>query len=424
MDHGHRDKRILDAVEQSRDALLGAVSEAVRIPSVTGTEGPAAMFFADVLKGLGADCQLDRVTDAFMRQNTSCSSETDLGNRPNVYGWFRAAGSISPPIVLNGHVDVVPPGDAHLWTHPPFSGDRENGVIWGRGSADMKGGLLCGIFAAKALQTAGIPLSRDIQVQCVVGEESTGIGTRYALASQPRPAAAIVLEPTENNVVSTCGGSMHFEIQAFGRAAHTSVSWTGQSAMENLWRLYHELKGWAVSKRNPVTLPKGIRWPRHDPFAIGRFEAGEWLATLPETARMFGRIGVHPSQTIQSVKTGFEEALAEICANEASLKDKPAKVRWLDEGLASWSTPVGDDLVQAFILANASVGQSAEPHGATYGSDAGTFALAGIPTVLFGPGRIVDAHIVDEHVSEEALIDATRTIALALSRLAAPDQAA
>ncbi|MGX8014191.1 M20 family metallopeptidase (plasmid) [Mesorhizobium sp. ORM8.1] len=322
--------------------------------------------------------------------------------------------------MLNGHIDVVPTGDAGLWTHAPFSGNRSEGYIWGRGSADMKGGLLCGIFAVHALREVGISLNRDIQIQCVVGEETTSIGSHYALATQPRPSAVIVLEPSDNCVISTCGGSMHFEIEAYGRAAHTAVSWTGHSAMETLWDIYSGLKTWSVSPQNPVVPPPDVAWPRHDPFAVGRFQGGEWLATLPESAQMIGRIGVHPSQTIEQLKGAFEKAFSDISARSANAS-RPAMVRWLDQGTPSWTTSPAEDLVRSLLEANYLAGGTDRPHGATYGSDAAVFASAGIPTVLFGPGTISDAHVVDEKVSEEALISATRTLALAIARIASRD---
>src|SRR6185503_15935061 len=113
-----------------------------------------------------------------------------------VVGRAAGTGSGKTP-VINGHIDVVPAGDLTLWTVPPWSATVADGRVYGRGSADMKGGLCCALAALRAIRAAGLTLDGAVAIQSVVGEEDGGIGTLAALERGHTGDAAIVLEPTE-----------------------------------------------------------------------------------------------------------------------------------------------------------------------------------------------------------------------------------
>ena len=102
-------------------------------------------------------------------------------------------------IILNGHVDVVPEGEAK-WSDDPFSGKIENGRIFGRGSTDMKGGVFSSYLALKILKNLGIKLKGDVIFQSVVEEESGGAGTLSTVLRGYKADAAIIPEPTNMKI--------------------------------------------------------------------------------------------------------------------------------------------------------------------------------------------------------------------------------
>ncbi len=117
-------------------------------------------------------------------------------------GWVgeRAAGAAGDgagrDLLLNGHIDVVPAGDEAAWTTPPWDPVVRDGRVYGRGAVDMKGGLCCALFAAKAIRDAGLRLRGRLSVASVVGEEDGGTGTLADILRGHTAHGAVVAEPT------------------------------------------------------------------------------------------------------------------------------------------------------------------------------------------------------------------------------------
>src|SRR5207249_11543578 len=107
---------------------------------------------------------------------------------------------------LNGHIDVKPPGERRAWEADPWRGEPRNGRIYGRGTADMKGGVAAALFALGALQATGVQLDADVVVHVVGDEEVGGFSTRDILDRFPLPDAVIVPEPTGLQLTAVEGG--------------------------------------------------------------------------------------------------------------------------------------------------------------------------------------------------------------------------
>jgi acetylornithine deacetylase len=379
---------VLDELDASRAELVELAAELVRAPSVTGAEGAAA----DV-------CERWLVDAGF----TVRTAAPDPGepDRRNVYGWSRPP-SGRPVLALNGHVDVIPPGEG--WTRAPFGGTVEAGRLWGRGAADMKGGLACGMMAARALREAD--LQCDVVVQCVIAEETGGQGTLFALEGEPHLAAAIVLEPTDGVAASACGGMVPFALEVTGRPTHTSVPWMGASAYERLAVVHEALAGFTAERSAACTHPLFAGLPEKAPLAVGKVRAGGHWGTIPARARMEGRVGVLPGEDTAGVRAGAAAAVA--AAAERAGWPGDVTLQFPIDGMPVWETPEHEPIVGA-LRAAAGAGSAGA---LTFGSDAGHLAAAGVPTVLFGPGRIGDAHVPDEHVEIAKLHEAARVVAL------------
>lgn len=413
---------ILAAVERAGEEEAAYLARLVAARSPTGAEGEAAPVMAGWLEDNGFETEVRAVSAAQRDKFPALRDEADLERRPNVYGWWRSGHPERPPLVLNGHLDVVPADPADGWTHDPFGGERSEGRVWGRGTTDMKGGVVAAMFAVRALRESGLRPARDVQIQGVMGEETGGLGTLAAIDDQPRPAAAIVLEPTANVVTPACGGNLQFRVHVEGRPAHTAVPWEGVSAAEKLWVVHEAIRAYAVRRNAEIHHPLFADLPQPAPTGIGIFRAGDYHSTLPRTGMLAGRVGVMPGESLEELKAELAAVIAG--TDDEWLAAHPPRLEWIHEGFAGWETPATSPVVAA-LLAGCEAATGERRVGAvTYGSDAGHFAAAGIPTVMLGPGSIVDAHRVDESLLEASLAEATAILAAGLSRFLDPDATA
>ena len=137
---------------------------------------------------------------------------------------------------------MVPVGDEAAWTTTPWDPAVRDGRVYGRGAVDMKGGLVCALFALKAVRDAGVELRGRLSVASVVGEEDGGTGT---LATSPRGHSAdgaVVVEPTRLHVVPAQAGSLMFRLTVHGLSAHGCVREEGVSAVEKFVPLFSALR--------------------------------------------------------------------------------------------------------------------------------------------------------------------------------------
>ena len=136
--------------------------------------------------------------------------------------------------MLNGHLDTVPPGNSELWTVDPFGAELKKTRIYGRGAADMKGGLASMLLAAKALKLSDIQLNGDLLLTGVIDEEVTGRGVQDLIKKGYSADMVIVAEPTELNPIRGHKGLIWFEISTIGKAMHSSkVSSRGDNGEVN-----------------------------------------------------------------------------------------------------------------------------------------------------------------------------------------------
>jgi acetylornithine deacetylase len=410
------DEQLMAEVRACFEEEADFLAEFLAARSPTGEEGPAAPLMARWLVANGFETETRPVRPEQRAKFPALESEADLDGRPNVYGWWRSSHPERSPLVLNGHFDVVP-ADESEWSRPPYAATRAEGRIWGRGSTDMKGGVVTAMFAARALMRSGLAPERDVQIQGVMGEETGGLGTLAALDNQPRPAAAIVLEPTENVVVPACGGILQFRVRVAGRAAHTAVPWHGVDATRKLWLVGEAIREFSAEQNAAIDHPLFAHLPQAAPTGFGIFGGGEYHSTLPAQAMLAGRVGVMPGDYLQDLKDGLLAAVAASGEGDEWLAEHPPELEWIHEGFAGWETPVDHPLVEEMVAGCEAATGDRRVAAVTYGSDAGHFAAAGVPVALFGPGSIIDAHQVDESLAEENLLEATGILALGLRRL-------
>ncbi len=415
------ERNALSAID--REGLVETVRELVRIPSVGGTpaESEAQRAFASHMERAGLEVDLWAIDLDQLRADPEFPGmEVPRDEALGVVGrWGREDG---PTLVINGHVDVVPTGDLADWTIDPFDSKIIDGTITGRGSCDMKGGLVCGLAAIRAIREAGISLRGSVLLESVVGEEDGGLGTFATLRRGYRGDAAIIPEPTDLAIVPVCAGALTFRITIQGRSAHASVRKRGVDAVEKLWPIMRSLKELEVRK-NVDAHPLMARYDPAYPISLGIVRAGDWASSVPDRLVAEGRLGVALGESPAQARLDLESALLDACQADDWLRDHPVELEWIGGQFASGSISEDHRLTELIRQVHRDL-RGAEPdmHGVPFGSDLRLMTnVGGVPTIHYGPGRIEIAHAPDEHVDIKQLFQAVEAYVLAILRFCKTD---
>ena len=317
----------------------------------------------------------------------------------------------APRLCLSGHVDVVPTGE-QPWTSPPFAPRVDEGRIYGRGAADMKGGVIAALHALAAVATVMEQPPGDVVLQCVVAEEDGGLGAFAALRRDANFAGCVIPEPTDGQVICAHGGALTFTCRITGQAAHASDRLAGVSAIDRFLPVYAAMQNLERVLNADVTHPlmKSARLPY--PLNVGRISAGDWSSTVPDELVFDCRVGVPVGTPAADVREHVERTVAEAADSRG---DTPT-ITWSGGQFEASETAIDDPLVSAVRTAASNVtGVTPKAAGASYGSDMRLYRARGIPTVMFGPGEVRQAHATDESIA----IDDVATHARILAVLAA-----
>jgi succinyl-diaminopimelate desuccinylase len=319
--------------------------------------------------------------------------------RPSVLATYGNSSADRPTLLINGHIDVVPVVEAD-WTSPPFVPTERDGRLYGRGTADMKGGIAAAIEGLRACIDAGSEFRSTIVFHLVADEETGGVDGTEALleAGRVQADACIIPEPTELKVSIAERGSYQADVEVHGRSGHGSDPAKGRSAIADAARMItalhlapfhatgHPLLGSPTCNVSLVHggLASNVIAPSCE-FTIDR-------RTLP-------------GETADEVL----DSIARII--DVSVPDADYRVNqtvFVEASEMSDSHPF-----PKFVARAASTDElPAELVGLLLATD-GRFLRneLGIPTVVYGPGSIRQAHTADEWVDIEQLQRAAVTFA-------------
>jgi acetylornithine deacetylase len=408
------ERRVLAAV--SEQAVVARARELLSVASLSGLETPAQELAARQLADAGMDVEMWDIDVDALSTKPGFSAEVDRPDARGVLGW-RGAGD-GPSLVLNGHVDVVPAGEPGDWTSPAFEPEVRDGRLYGRGACDMKGGLAAAIHAVEAIRDAGVTLAGRVGVAPVIGEEDGGSGT-LALIDRGVPMdACVIMEPTRLDVVPASAGALSWRIRVRGWSAHGCLREEGVSALERFLPIHRAVLD-LERRRNEREVDELFAW-LDTPFAIcgGRIEGGDWPSSEMDWLHWEGRYGVSPNEDLDTARRELEEAVAEVCAGDPWLSENPATVEWWGGQFLPGATDPSHPVVSAVRDAATDVlGRAPSVLGMPYGCDLGLLANIGhVPTVVFGPGDVRDAHRPDESVPVDELVACAQALALTAVR--------
>lgn len=374
---------------RSEAALTGFLGDIVSIPSLSTQEGPVIERIADEMTRLGYDeVRVDPLGNLFGR----------IGSGPRI-------------LAIDGHCDVVDVGNRDLWERDPFSGTVENGILYGRGSTDQKGGLASAVYAGALLKELGIPEDISLYVIASIQEEDLeGVAWTYIVdEGNFRPEAVLITEPTNLNIYRGHRGRIELKVTTSGISCHGSAPERGDNAIYRMGPIIADIE--RLNERL-----------RDDPFlGKGTVTISEIRSTSPSLCAVADGCEIHLDRRLTDGETidscmdevralpSFQTAGAEIRVHHYAVPSYTGASHPMEAYCPTWV--LGEDH-PVLAVATASY-RNLFDHAPkvdkwTFSTNGvGIMGRYGIPTLGFGPGNEVLAHAPNEHIPVDHLVKAT-----------------
>jgi succinyl-diaminopimelate desuccinylase len=310
--------------------------------------------------------------------------------RANLVARVRGGGR-QPALVFCGHMDTVPLGSLP-WSHAPFGAEIEAGEMYGRGTADMKSGLVAAVVALARQQARATPLPGDVVLLATAGEElgSVGAATLLEQGAFAGAGAVVIGEPTGMDVGVAHKGALWLRAIFAGRPAHGSMPHLGSNAIQHAARFLRALESFDLGAPAHALLGPAT-------ISANQIQAGTANNVVPDRCEVTLDIRTVPGVSHPAAIAALE-ALVKASVPEALAAGSGLEVI-LDR--AAVDTDPNSAIVRAAVRAGEAVTGAAPPvRGMTYFTDGSLIGPAtGLPMVILGPGEAGQAHQTDEHVS-------------------------
>ena len=380
------------------DDLVKLTQSLVRIPSVNppGDEQILAELIHSELQSYGFSSRLVEI--APKRANVVASYQG------------RRAGKT---ILLNCHMDVVPAGDVSSWKYDPFSATLEEGRIFGRGSVDMKGGLAASVVAARAfIETRGNDFSGKIILTGVIDEEDAGLGTKSLVEDGIRADMAIIAEPTDGMIYRAHKGVLWFEITTRGVSLHSSQVKTGRTvnAIHKMTKVVNALENYLseLEKRKDTLVGNPT-------ISVGMIRGGTKTNVVADSCTITVDRRLLPNENPKQALNEIRKILSDL-----SKKDKKLQIetRVVLEREGAIVEPNEEIVKVTRDAAREVTGKAPRVTGCIATTDMAFLVNRGkIPTVVYGPGSLEQAHVANEFVEVKELVKAAKVYASVFERI-------
>ena len=441
--------KILAKVEEKQKEIIELLRKLIRIPSLTGEEGEAQEFLANYLKDMGMEIKMwePDIEEIFKKfpelaqypshwkhdlilpykrlasyDELIQSGKINVLNykgRPNVVATLKGKGS-GKSLLLTGHVDNVTVEPKSDWNHDPFGAEIVDGKIYGRGASDMKGGLIAAISAIQCLIEAGVSLKGDVIFASAVNEEHSGNGTLSMVCKGIKADAAIVTEPSENQVFIATPGDVYWQLTLQGVPRSPGARWEGKkrvgvSAIEKLPSVIKGLLDLEKdhNKKKPHPLYAG-----KNPFScvIGEVAGGTYTTVTANQCVVRGCIYFSPGiGSVNEVMDRIIEYMNKAMQSDPWFKEHPVETIFLHHRNCSVTEKDQPIVKTVYESARVVSGKKTPVIGSPYCADMDLFVNQGkIPTVIFGPGNIAYAHKANECISMDDMLPCVKSLALSI----------
>ena len=351
-------------------------------------------FLGEKLEALGFDAEIERI-------------ENGDADREHARYWLRATlGDAGPTVYFHGHIDVVP-----AQSRDQFEPKVTDETIFGRGSTDMKGGLVSMIYAMWALRELGTPLSGRIALQVVPDEETGGALGSRALSDQGRlvgddAVAMLTAEPTGGIAWHACRGAITCRVTARGRQSHVGLQYRGVNAFENMIPVVNALRELKAEVEQRLTeYPIEPEEARRSILMMGgEVQGGANFNVVPESFSFTVDRRINPEEDFETEKRRLLEAIdAEV---EVFQEAHPAGVSEADPAAAALAAAIAEARGEpaAFELCPGIL-------------EIRFYAERGVPAFAYGPGLLSVAHGPKEFLKRRDLEEVAVVYALTAVRL-------
>ncbi len=399
-------------LEKNKQKYIDRLSELVAIDTHDlghgidgGLEKQGQDYMAELFRKMGAEVTLDSMKEEDIEKCFSLYQEGNLGHqqtdRYNVYAQFNGE-KPGKTLMFNGHIDVMPADEVEEWTTPPFSPTIRDGKLYGRGTADMKGGLMAATMAVKLLQDAGIPFSGSVKITSVCDEEGGGNGSMQAIMSGQRADGVVVCEGTSDELILAHMGFVFFRVKFAGKACHSGAKQNGVSAIEKAIKVIQALNekehDWLLRYKHPLLPAPNLN--------VGLIHGGTAGSTVAEECMFEVCVHYLPNQMSHNqVVKEFQDVVERVAKSDAWLEEHLPEIQITQFG-GGFEMEEHSPFVDSFKRAYSEVrGKAVKVVGSPAGCDSRLWRnIAECPTIQFGPGNLAQCHAVDEWLDLEAYL--------------------
>jgi len=387
------------------DEVVRWTQELVRIPSVYRpeqgeTEEAAARWVQQRLEEMGLTTNWEEVAPG----------------RPNVISILEGVEG-QRTLMFEGHTDVVTEGDPSQWTHDPFGGEIVEGKIYGRGSCDMKGGLVAALCALKAIVQSGVRLKGNFLLGALADEEGLMLGVKHFVRQgwAEKVDAAVICEPEDNRLCIAQKGVMWLRLDVKGKMSHGCMPLQGINPIYPLGpvlTVLQELEAAEIQKHGSHVF---LGQPSITPTIFRSPVTGEpQNNVMPAESSLTLDVRLIPGQSPEEIEGRIRALLEE----RTKAGEKAEFHMEILDSRPPTATPREEPLVQIMDAAYRGLTDREPTYGGVPGTTDGTilFNWANVPVVTCGPGDTLTPHQVDEWTGIDQLTEATRLYVLTALR--------
>lgn len=403
--------QIAGAIAARSDAALGWLTDLIAFPTTQGHEGPGQAYLRDLCHSLGLPAEYHAIPESIVDDPEYCFSDDQApyAGRPNLLCRLPGSGG-GRSLILQTHMDVVPAPD---WPEA-FTPRVAAGFVHGRGATDCKGCVVTILLALTALRDLGLTLAGNVEAQFVIEEEVGGNGALALIREGCSADGVIVVEASSHNVFPANRGALWFRLRTTGVSAHMGRRHEAVNAVEKAMEACRCLLEYEVelveSSRN---YPLFERYENPVQICLGMFHGGSWPSMVPDECIVQGGVGFLPNRSMAQVKA---EMVAAIESSPDAWLREHYELTYPRLHKDSYAIDPHHPLVGTLHRSALACGLESEVYGWNVSCDAALYAkLAGLPTVVFGPSDIREAHSNTEKIQWSQILESAQALALTVA---------
>lgn len=390
-------------IDQHFDEQVKFLQAVIQVPTDTppGNNTPHALHTAQLLKAFDMQAEPHVVPDAVVKAAGLESITNLIVKRQYAQG--------GKTLALNAHGDVVPPGEG--WNYPPYAGEIHDGCIYGRAAAVSKCDFSTYVFAVRALEALGVPLTGSIELQFTYDEEFGGeLGPGWLLKNHLTKPDVAIAAGFSYQIITAHNGCLQLEVTVHGKMGHAAVPTSGVDALQAAVKIMNALYGLNDAYKTIQSTVPGINHPY---LNIGLIQGGTNTNVIPGKVVLKLDRRMIPEEDPAEVEQSLRATIDSVWK---ALPGIDVQTKRILLARALKPLPGSTGLVNALQQhAELLFGESVPACGTPLYADARLYCEAGIPVVLYGAGpRTVEesrAKQPDERLELGDLRRATKVIA-------------